>query len=229
MLVRLGEEGDISVLVIEQKSGWPRGLQERRNHGQRRVNVIESRACSDRDLQSACRVGRHSQAAPEFDAQVKDDVAARSASHRSRAWPNPRLYFQSDAADSLVAARADRTHRVWRADALGGVLRMPGGRARRDATGSARSSGQPPCSSSARWIQGDELRFIRDIVGGSGLRARLGRRLDRWQALVLRRLRQEIALNSARRARRVSVGSRYLGDRWLRPSQLVRARLTSPA
>src|SRR3981189_167024 len=86
MLVSLGEEGDIAVLVIEQNIGVATAVSKNvaiMVNG-RLTRLIESaRLASDRDLQKRpLGVGRHSQAEGEFDAEVKDDVAARSASPR---------------------------------------------------------------------------------------------------------------------------------------------------
>ena len=67
MLVRLGEEGDIAVLVIEQNIGVATAVAEqRRDHGQRPRSTASSscaRLAADRDLQQRLLgVGRHSEA-----------------------------------------------------------------------------------------------------------------------------------------------------------------------
>src|SRR5258708_18936008 len=78
MLVRLGEEGDIAVLVIEQNIGVATAVS--RNVAimvNGRVNrlIESSRPASDRDLQQRLlRVGRHSIAEPEIAAEATDDV-----------------------------------------------------------------------------------------------------------------------------------------------------------
>src|SRR6202165_5489427 len=99
MLVRLGEEDDISVLVIEQNIGVATAVSKNvaiMVNG--RVNrLIESaRLAGDRDLQQhLLGVGRHSQAASEFDVEVKDDVAARSVSPRSPASAPTRIFVSN--------------------------------------------------------------------------------------------------------------------------------------
>src|SRR3977135_743570 len=99
MLVRLGEEGDIAVLVIEQNIGVATAVS--RNVAimvNGRVNrLIESaRLASDRDLQQRLLgVGRPSQAGTEFDVEVKDDVAAGSASPRSLSLAPKRVYISN--------------------------------------------------------------------------------------------------------------------------------------
>src|SRR5580658_4313441 len=99
MLVRLGEEGDIAVLVIEQNIGVATAVSKNvaiMVNG--RVNrLIESaRLAADRDLQQhLLGVGRHSQAGSEFDAEAKDDVAARSAPPRSPNSAPTRVYVSN--------------------------------------------------------------------------------------------------------------------------------------
>ena len=81
MLVRLGEESDMAILVIEQNIGVATvGLRERRDHGQRpRSTASSSRArlAADRDLQQRLLgVGRHSDADAEAEAPEADARAA---------------------------------------------------------------------------------------------------------------------------------------------------------
>ncbi len=124
ILVRLGEEGDISVLVIEQNIGVATAVSK---HVAIMVNgrvnrIIESaRLAADRDLQQRLLgVGRHSDAASEAEEEKNGDVADTPGLPAVAEFgAAARLYFQSDAADPMVAARADRTHRVQRPDALG--------------------------------------------------------------------------------------------------------------
>jgi uncharacterized protein (UPF0261 family)/ABC-type branched-subunit amino acid transport system ATPase component len=204
MLVRLGEEGDISVLVIEQNIGVATAVSKNvaiMVNG--RVNrLIESaRLASDRDLQQRLLgVGRHSQAAPEFDAQVKDDVAARSASPRSPSLAPTRVYISNPTpptrwSQPVPIARIESGARTLSA----GVLRMQeAARPRRDAE-AARSSGPPTVLVVGTLdTKGEELRFIRDIVGGSGLRARLVDVSTGGKPSSCDVSAQEIALNHAR-------------------------------
>ena len=113
MLVRLGEEGDIAVLVIEQNIGVATAVSKNvaiMVNG--RVNrVIESsRLASDRDLQQRLLgVGRHADGTRS--ARAKDIGARPAAPRPPRAGADPHLYFQPVAADPMVAAGADRTHR----------------------------------------------------------------------------------------------------------------------
>src|ERR1700730_16811924 len=81
MLVRLGDEGDISVLVIEQNIGVATAVSKNvaiMVNGRVNRLIESSRLASDRDLQQRLLgVGRHADAEPEVDAEVKEDVAAR--------------------------------------------------------------------------------------------------------------------------------------------------------
>src|ERR1700675_2200454 len=101
MLVRLGGEGDIAGLVIEQNIGGATAVSK---NGAIMVNgrlnrlIQSSRLAPARELQQGLLgVGRHSQAAPEFDAEVKDDVVARAASPRSPISAPTRVYVSNPA------------------------------------------------------------------------------------------------------------------------------------
>jgi uncharacterized protein (UPF0261 family)/ABC-type branched-subunit amino acid transport system ATPase component len=179
MLVRLGEEGDISVLVIEQNIGVATAVS--RNVAimvNGRINrIIESsRLASDRDLQQRLLgVGRHSDAGPEIDAQANDDAPAHQASPRSPSSAPRRVYISNPTpptrwSQPVPIARIEASARTLST----GVLRLEeAARPRRDAF-AARSSGLPTVLIVGTLdTKGEELRFIRDIVGGSGLRARL--------------------------------------------------------
>src|ERR1700680_3994544 len=96
MLVRLGEEDDISVLVIEQNIGVATAVSKNvaiMVNG--RVNrVIESsRLASDRDLQQRLLgVGRYAEAESEIGAEAKEDSRARPAAPRSPGMAPTRIY-----------------------------------------------------------------------------------------------------------------------------------------
>jgi uncharacterized protein (UPF0261 family)/ABC-type branched-subunit amino acid transport system ATPase component len=204
MLVRLGEEGDIAVLVIEQNIGVATAVSKNvaiMVNG--RVNrLIESaRLASDRDLQQRLLgVGRHSQAATEFDAEVKDDVAARSPSPRPPSSAPRRVYISNPVpptrwSQPVPIGRIESGARTLSA----GVLRLQEtGRSRRD-TEPAQSSGPPTVLVVGTLdTKGEELRFIRDIVGGSGLRARLVDVSTSGKLTSCDASAQEIALNHPR-------------------------------
>src|SRR5260370_14104219 len=86
MLAGLGEDGDISVLVIEQNIGVATAVSKTvaiMVNGRVNRLIQSSRLSADRDLQQRLLgVARHSQAELEIDAEANDDVAAGSASPR---------------------------------------------------------------------------------------------------------------------------------------------------
>ena len=144
-----------------------------------RVNrVIDSaRLASDRDLQQRLLgVGRHSDAATEVERGGRDEAARQAASPRGRASPAPiRVYISNPTpptrwSQPVPIARIESGGRALST----GVPRLEeAARPRRD-TEAARSSGRPTVLVVGTLdTKGEELRFIRDIVAGSGLRARL--------------------------------------------------------
>ncbi|SHJ43366.1 amino acid/amide ABC transporter ATP-binding protein 2, HAAT family [Bradyrhizobium lablabi] len=179
MLVRLGEEGDISVLVIEQNIGVATAVSKNvaiMVNG--RINrIIESaRLASDRDLQQRLLgVGRHSEAGLEINGETNGDAAVRPAAPRLPSSAPKRVYISNPTpptrwSQPVPIARIEASARTLSS----GVLRLEeAARPRRDAM-AARSSGPPTVLVVGTLdTKGEELRFIRDIVGGSGLRARL--------------------------------------------------------
>jgi uncharacterized protein (UPF0261 family)/ABC-type branched-subunit amino acid transport system ATPase component len=204
MLVRLGDEDDISVLVVEQNIGVATTVS--RNVAimvNGRVNrIIESsRLASDRDLQQRLLgVGRHSDAAPEIDAEFDSGIAPRPTPARSPNSAPRRVYISNPTpptrwSQPVPIARIEAGARTLST----GVLRLEEAtRPQRDAW-AARSSGPPTVLVVGTLdTKSDELRFIRDIVAGSGLRTRLvdvstGGRLSACDVSA-----QEIALNHPR-------------------------------
>jgi uncharacterized protein (UPF0261 family)/ABC-type branched-subunit amino acid transport system ATPase component len=204
MLVGLSEEDDISVLVIEQNIGVATAISKNvaiMVNG--RVNrVIESsRLASDRDLQQRLLgVGRHADAEPEMNAETNGDVAARTASRRPPSLAPQRVFISNPTpptrwSQPTPIARIEAGARTLST----GVLRFEeAARPRRDAS-AARSSGPPTVLVVGTLdTKGEELRFIRDIIAGSGLRTRL---VDVSTSSKLSSCdvpAQEIALNHAR-------------------------------
>src|ERR1700675_679058 len=204
MLVRLGEEGDIAVLVIEKKMGVATAVSKNvaiMVNGRVNRLIDSSRLASDRELQQRLLgVGRHSQAAPEFDAEVKDDVAARSASPRAPSSAPTRIYISNPApptrwSQPVPIARIESAARTLSA----GVLRLQETARPRRETEAARSAGPPAVLVVGTLdTKGEELRFIRDIVAGSGLRTRLVDVSTSGRPSSCDVSAQEIALNHAR-------------------------------
>ncbi len=179
MLVRLGEEGDISVLVIEQNIGVATAVSKNvaiMVNGRVNRLIESSRLASDRDLQQRLLgVGRHAEAGLEIDAEANGDTAARPAAAR-RSVPAPtRVYISNPSPPTRWSQPAPIARIEAGARTLSsGVLRLPeAGQPRRDAL-AGRSSGPPTVLVVGTLdTKGEELRFIRDIIAGSGLRARL--------------------------------------------------------
>src|SRR5260221_9477807 len=179
MLVRLGEEGDISVLVIEQNIGVATAVS--RNvaimvNGRINRIVESSRLASDRDLQQRLLgVGRHSDAGFEINADANGDVAARPPSPRPPSLAPKRVYVSNPApptrwSQPVPIARIEASARTLST----GVLRLAEAARPRRHPAAARSSGPPTVLVVGTLdTKGEELRFIRAIVGGSGWRARL--------------------------------------------------------
>ena len=220
MLVRLGEEGDIAVLVIEQNIGVATAVS--RNVAimvNGRVNrlIESSRLASDRDLQQRLLgVGRHADAGSEIDAEAKRATQRRVPLLRGRRVlaPTQGLHFESVAADPMVAARADRAHRGGRTDAFERRVEASGDRA-----AAPRRIGRPKLRTADRARRGHAGYQGRGTPVHPRHRrrqrlARAARRcLDQRQALDLRCLRPgNCAQPFARRRRRVRSGSRRLGD-----------------
>src|ERR1700680_4454455 len=96
MLVRLGEEGDIAVLVIEQNIGVATAVSKNvaiMVNGRVNRLIESSRLASDRDLQQRLLgVGRHVEAGLEIDAEANKDAAARPAPARPANSAPRRVY-----------------------------------------------------------------------------------------------------------------------------------------
>ena len=204
MLVRLGEEGDISVLVIEQNIGVATAVANSvaiMVNG--RVNrVIDSaRLAADRDLQQRLLgVGRHFEAEAEANAEARDEGAEKAASPRPKNLAPVRVYISNPTPPTRWSQPVPIARIESGARALStGVLRLEeAARPRRDME-AARSSGRPTVLVVGTLdTKGEELRFIRDIVAGSGLRARLVDVSTAGKAASCDVSAQEIALNHPR-------------------------------
>src|ERR1700723_2395589 len=202
MLVRLGDEGDISVLVIEQNIGVATAVANSvaiMVNG--RVNrIIDSaRLAADRDLQQQLLgVGRHAEA--EVNPEPTDEGAGKAASPRPKSLAPIRVYISNPAPPTRWSQPVPIARIESRPRALStGVLRLEqAARPRRDME-AARSSGRPTVLVVGTLdTKGEELRFIRDIVAGSGLRARLVDVSTAGKAASCDVSAQEIALNHAR-------------------------------
>ena len=177
ILVRLAEDGEIAVLVIEQKIGVATEVAENvaiMVNG--RINrLIDSRElAADRDLQERLLgVGRHGhEDIPESRRCAGAERAARAQPVRC-ARPDAHLHVEPEAADALVAAGArgaDRGAGPHHLDGRARVAQLP----QRAPSRSPPPLGEPYVIVAGTLdTKGDELRLIRDILKESGVRTRL--------------------------------------------------------
>jgi uncharacterized protein (UPF0261 family)/ABC-type branched-subunit amino acid transport system ATPase component len=178
MLVRLGEDGDIAVLVIEQNIGVATSVSKNvaiMVNG--RVNrIIEaSRLAADRDLQQRLLgVGRHSDVADELGDTVPETAPRLNAAPRPASAGPVKVYISNPTlptrwSQPTPIARIETAARTLST----GVARLDEARPLREAS-LARSFGPPTVLVVGTLdTKGEELRFLRDIVAASGLRTRL--------------------------------------------------------
>jgi len=204
MLVRLGEEDDISVLVIEQNIGVATAVSKNvaiMVNGRVNRLIESSRLASDRDLQQRLLgVGRHADLEPEINAATNGDVAARPASPPPQSLAPQRVYVSNPTpptrwSQPTPIARIEASARTLST----GVLRFEEVARPRRGAFSARSSGPPTVLVVGTLdTKGEEIRFIRDIVAGGGLRTRLVDVSTSGRPSSCDVSAQEIALNHAR-------------------------------
>ena len=202
MLVKLAEEGEIAILVIEQNIKVATSISDDvaiMVNGRVNRIVESSRLATDRELQQRLLgVGRHSEAAPEPEAEVeRPSRPAASASPAASSAPT-RVYVSNPIAPTRWSqptpnARIEATARTLTV----GVTRLetvPG----RHAT-AGRPSG-PPVTLVVGTLdtKGPELKFIRDILKDAGLRTRLVDVSTSGKAATTDVTAQEIALNHPR-------------------------------
>jgi len=203
MLVHLGDEGDISVLVIEQNIGVATAISKDvaiMVNG--RINrIIDSgRLSADRDLQQRLLgVGVHAEA----DADLENEVAkpeTQPAPQRVPALAPIRIYVSNP----MLPTRWSQPVPIARIEAAArtlstGVTRLESAsRARREV--SAQPASGPPVVLIVGTLdtKGAELRFIRDIIAESGLRTRLVDVSTSGKLSTCDVPAQEIALNHGR-------------------------------
>jgi uncharacterized protein (UPF0261 family)/ABC-type branched-subunit amino acid transport system ATPase component len=214
MLVKLGEDGDIAILVIEQNIGVATSVSEQvaiMVNG--RINrIIDShRLAADRELQQRLLgVGRHSEAEPEAETAAPRGVPeAPSANAAASAGP-VRIYVSNPVlptrwSQPVPTARIEAAARTLSS----GLTRIDEAARRRSSSTSAVASG-PPAALVVGTLdtKGPELRFIRDLVKASGLRTRLVDVSTSGKPATADVTAQEIALNHGRGGAGVFGGER---------------------
>jgi uncharacterized protein (UPF0261 family)/energy-coupling factor transporter ATP-binding protein EcfA2 len=205
MLVRLAEDGEMSVLVIEQNIGVATAVSKNvaiMVNG--RVNrIIESaRLATDRDLQQRLLgVGVHAESGSDVDPVVASDQAqAGPVPPRARSGAPIRVYVSNPTpptrwSQPVSIARIEAAARTLST----GITRLEDAARQRREPNLPQSSG-PPVVLVAGTLdtKGSELRFIRDIIAESGLRTRLVDVSTSGKLSSCDVSAQEIALNHGR-------------------------------
>jgi uncharacterized protein (UPF0261 family)/ABC-type branched-subunit amino acid transport system ATPase component len=201
MLVRLGEDGDMSVLVIEQNIGVATAIS--RNVAimvNGRVNrVIDSaRLSADRALQQRLLgVGLHSDIESGIEAAPARETDG--APQPARAKGPVRIFISNPVlptrwSEPVPIARIEAAART----ASAGVTRLEEATRKRELTTNQTSAAPVVLVVGTLDTKGAELRFIRDIIAGSGLRTRLIDVSTSGKASSCDVSAQEIALNHGR-------------------------------
>jgi uncharacterized protein (UPF0261 family)/ABC-type branched-subunit amino acid transport system ATPase component len=203
MLVRLGEDGDMSVLVIEQNIGVATAVS--RNVAimvNGRINrIIDSaRLAADRGLQQRLLgVGLHAELEPAVDMPAAG-TAAKAAPQPSRPGGPIRVYISNPTpptrwSQPVPIARIEAAARTLSTQ----VARLDETARRRREPVAAQTQGPPVVLVVGTLdTKGTELRFIRDIIAGSGLRTRLVDVSTSGRQATSDVSAQEIALNHGR-------------------------------
>jgi uncharacterized protein (UPF0261 family)/ABC-type branched-subunit amino acid transport system ATPase component len=203
MLLRLGEDGDMSVLVIEQNIGVATAIS--RNVAimvNGRINrIIDSaRLAADRELQQRLLgVGLHAGLEPDADMPAAGAEAKPAPQHVSARGPiriyisnptPPTRWSQPVPIGRIEAAARTRSTQVARLDET----------ARRTREQVAAHTSGPPVVLVVGTLdtKGTELRFIRDIIAEAGLRTRLVDVSTSGKHATCDVSAQEIALNHGR-------------------------------
>lgn len=212
MLVRLGDEGEISVLVIEQNIGVATAISENvaiMVNGRINRIIDSSRLSADRDLQQRLLgVGVHAEEG-DLGPEPGKPKAEPTPQQATSAAPI-RLYVSNP----LLPTRWSQPVPIPRIEAAArtlstGVTWREGiSRGRREV--SAQPASGPPVVLIAGTLdtKGAELRFIRDIIAESGLRTRLVDVSTSGKLSTCDVPAQEIALNHGRGGSGVFGGDR---------------------
>jgi len=203
MLVRLGEEGDISVLVIEQNIGVATAISKNvaiMVNGRINRIIDSARMSADRELQQRLLgVGVH---AGESDLETETSAGrdVEPAPERAPGAAPIRIYVSNPAlptrwSQPVPIARIEAAARTLST----GVARLEE-RGRNRPQSSAEQASGPPVVLVVGTLdtKGAELRFIRDIIAESGLRTRLVDVSTSGKLATCDVSAQEIALNHGR-------------------------------
>ncbi|MGY3292728.1 uncharacterized protein (UPF0261 family)/ABC-type branched-subunit amino acid transport system ATPase component [Bradyrhizobium sp. LM3.4] len=202
MLLQLGEDGDMSVLVIEQNIGVATAVS--RNVAimvNGRVNrIIDSaRLAADRELQQRLLgVGLHAEL--ELDLDVPAGTEAKPAPRQARPGGAIRIYMSNPTpptrwSQPVPIAHIEAAARTFSTQAI----RLDETARRRREPVAAQTQGHPVVLVVGTLdTKGTELRFVRDIITGAGLRTRLVDVSTSGRHAASDVSAQEIALNHGR-------------------------------
>jgi len=203
MLVRLGEEGDIAVLVIEQNLGVATAISKNvaiMVNG--RINrVIDSaRLSTDRELQQRLLgVGVHTEGEPDVEVTEAKSETGKPSQRPPGSAP-VRIYVSNPVlptrwSQPVPIARIEAAARTMST----GVTRLESASRQRREPAVQEASGPPTVLVVGTLdTKGAELRFIRDIIAGSGLHTRLVDVSTSGRLSTCDVPAQEIALNHGR-------------------------------
>lgn len=202
MLLRLGDEGDMSILVIEQNIGVATAVSQSvaiMVNGRINRIIDSARLATDRELQQRLLgVGTHG--ADEIDAETAPTKAEAASTPQPERKGPARIYVSNPAlptrwSQPVPIARIEAAARTQSA----AVTRLEETTRTRREPATSRTSGPPVVLVVGTLdTKGAELRFIRDIVAGSGLRTRLVDVSTSGKAASCDVTAQEIALNHSR-------------------------------
>ncbi|MCK1358562.1 ABC transporter permease [Bradyrhizobium sp. 199] len=177
MLLRLGEDGDMSVLVIEQNIGVATAISRKvaiMVNGRINRIIDSARLAADRELQQRLLgVGLH--------AELEVDIEAPASGPEAKSAPTPRrdgpirIYISNP----TLPTRWSQPVPIARIEAAARTLSTQVARldetARRKREPMAAQTASPPVVLVVGTLdtKGLELRFIRDIIAETGLRTRL--------------------------------------------------------
>ena len=217
MLVRLGEAGDVAVLVIEQNIGVATAVADRvaiMVNG--RVNrIVDSAAlAADRELQQRLLgVGRHGhEDGPEPEASALPEPLGGAAPRRSGAGP-VRVYLSNPTlptrwSPDVSVARIEAAART----SSGGLLSVVETRTvERGPVRPLAAAASGPASvivAGTLDTKGEELRFIRDLLKEAGIRTRLVDLSTTGKPIAADVSAPEVALRHRRGASGVFTGDR---------------------
>jgi uncharacterized protein (UPF0261 family)/ABC-type branched-subunit amino acid transport system ATPase component len=216
MLVRLGQDGDISVLVIEQNIGVATAISSSvaiMVNGRINRIIDSARLAADRELQQRLLgVGVHADGDIDVEAAAaKAEQDGSTAAPRPRSGAPIRIYISNPTpptrwSQPVPIARIETAARMLST----GVTRLEdAARQRREPSAAPQASGLPAVLVVGTLdTKGAELRFIRDIIAASGLRARLVDVSTSGKQSSCDVSAQEIALNHGRGGASVFGGDR---------------------